>query len=191
MRSALLPFSSVLVFVVLSSASNAQDTVSRRLPIDWNAVNREATSASSTEALQTYRASSPPNLDDTRVPVLIIGSGPVRSAPRIKTQDYTYVASYALDRDATMSIMGTSLGTTLSAADAPAADLSVPSSGAFTPLDDEGNSSGGNEADYSFNKFGASYTLRLSCRQPGDERCLESAFAESVANTLVAVGGKP
>ncbi|WP_037417496.1 hypothetical protein [Sinorhizobium sp. CCBAU 05631] len=186
----------VAALLVYSANAYSQEVKEEDLVVDWPAAKAAAAEDLRTDktGIDKFRAASPGNLDAVGVPVLVTGTGPVRAAPRLKAQDKSYAAVYPLDGGATLSIMGTARGVALTGeANAPG-ELPDYQSGQFSMLDDdseEGSPPKTREADFSFVKFGAAYTLRLTCTVEGDERCLKEDFAQSVAESLVQVGGAP
>ncbi|UWU23028.1 hypothetical protein N2601_08810 [Rhizobium sp. CB3060] len=185
----------VVAFVSVANA-HAQEATEEKLSIDWDSAKAAAVADAQRDqsGVEKFRAAVPSGLEKVRVPVLVTGTGPVRAAPQVKAQDTSYAAIYLLDRDATLSIMGTALSIVVTGGDATPADVPDYQAGDFTILDDDADAKSASqpmEADYSFFKFGAAYTLRLSCKQQGDKRCLEPDFAKSVASSLVQVGGSP
>ncbi|MBP2490882.1 hypothetical protein JOH50_006678 [Rhizobium leguminosarum] len=181
--------------LVFCTSAFAQDLKEEKLDIDWPAAKAAADESlrSDKQGVDRFRAALPGNLNDVGVPVLVTGTGPVRATPRLQTQGDSYAALYPLDRNATLSIMGTARGVALSGDAGVSTDLADYDQGQFAPLDDdadEGGASNAKEADFSFTKFGAAYTLRISCADANDERCLKEDFARSVASSLVQVGGR-
>lgn len=179
--------------LVISTSAFGEELKDEKLDIDWAAAKAAAAEDLRTDkaGVDRFRASSSGNLNDVGVPVLVTGTGPVRAAPRLQAQGDSYAALYSLDRGASLSIMGTARGVALSG------NTGLPSEadyeqGQFTPLDDDVDDSGVSsvrEADFSFTKFGAAYTLRITCTEENDERCLRDGFAKDVAGSLVQVGG--
>lgn len=186
----------VAALLVYSASAYSQEVKEEDLVVDWPAAKAAAAVDLRTDkaGIDKFRAASPSNLDGVGVPVLVTGTGPVRAAPRLKAQDKSYAAVYPLDQGATLTIMGTARGVVFTGEINAPVGLPDYESGQFSVLDDdseEGNPSKTEEADYSFVKFGAAYTLRLTCTVEGDERCLKQDFAQSVAESLVQVGGAP
>ena len=159
----------------------------RRLqPIDWGDARRamEGIRGANTGTLRAFRSAVPTGIDAVELPVLVPGTGPVRGTPRFRGQTTSYAATYALP-DARLSVLGTAFaletppGTPL---EARGRALEASSAYTFTRSEDG--------ADLDFERFGASYTLRLSCEQQTDRRCATDAFLRSLAESLIVAGGR-
>lgn len=181
MRVLHLVMSSALGVTAFGVSAFAQDAVQRAWSkIDWAAAKVAAAEAGKTAGDTTgkFRASSPEGLDDVRLPVLIFGAEAGLGTPRFRGQGTAYAAVYAPER-ANLSILGSS-----SSIVAPAGLTFEHEGTAFESI--------GDGADYSFTRFGASYTLRLTCDDPlKDTRCTDPKYLAGVADTLMVVGGKP
>ena len=168
----------------------AQDQViPRRVeqPIDWQAVQQaiQTDQSRDSNAINLFRSSVPAGVDSVNVPVLVPGTGPVRASPRFRGQNNAYAAAYLLNA-AKLTILGSSIALALPADDSLAASMQAIGDSTepqFEILEDG--------TDLSFSRFGASYTLRISCSAPDDERCTKDEFLRSVARSLVTIGGKP
>jgi hypothetical protein len=170
---------------VLAQSTPAPGRV--QLSIDWDAVRRtQATDhARSLTAIQALGISAV-SLDAIKLPVLVPSAEAVRASGRVKGQGSSYSATYNLPA-AQLSVMGSGMGIGIHS-DSPFALRLEQDNSAAEELVFERSGDG---ADLSFTRFGASYTLRLSCTNAGDPRCTEEAFLRSVANSLVVVGGSP
>lgn len=187
-----MPTRKLIIFLTLIlsliGGSNAQNQTSRiSQSIDWSAVDRarEEGSQKDAQAINRFRSGVPNyrTLANVRVPVLVVGSGPVRAAPRLQEQTNSYVAFYSLD-GANLSVMGTSTSIVPGVGSALAQQVvsNDQNSGRFEKSEDS--------SDFDFTRFGANYVLRLSCVKENDKRCTERQFLQQVSNSLIVVGGK-
>lgn len=176
-----LIISSVFLVKTLAISAFAQDTVQRTLSqIDWKAANQARAEARKTaeNAIRNFHASSPEGLNDVKLPVLIYGADSDWGAPRFRGQGTAYAVVYTPER-AKLSILGSS-----SKIIAPKGLNFEHEPRAFESI--------GDGADYSFTRYGASYTLRLTCDEPlKDKRCTDPQYLTNAANTLIVVGGRP
>lgn len=157
----------------------AGEAVQRSLsPIDWKAAEQaRAQSTQSEAALKQLRAAAPTGLDQVKLPVLVLPVDGDWGAPRFYGQGTAYAVLYAPAR-AKLSILGTS-----SKIVAPAGLKLERAPGAFESL--------GDGADYSFTRFGAAYTLRITCDEPlKDKRCTDPQYLTEAANALLVAGGR-
>lgn len=156
-------------------------------PVDWSAarIARQADQVRNPEALNQFRSAVPTGLDSVALPVLVPGTGPVRATPRFRGQETAYTAAYVL-RGARLSIFGTVFAIQLSEGSAivpQIRDTPVGERYTFARSDDG--------ADLDFSRFGAHYTLRLSCERSDDSRCTSETFLQSLADSLIVAGGSP
>ncbi|MFW8634777.1 hypothetical protein [Cribrihabitans pelagius] len=146
--------------------------------VDWPAAAEAAAEAQAQDAatLAAFAATKPQGLAETRLPVLILGAKAGAAAPLFASQGTAYAAYYTLE-GAQVSVLGAH-----SVLDA-AGELKVHhETGAYE--------STGDGADYSLARFGAFYTLRITCDQPTkDPRCIEPAYLTSLADSLIAAKG--
>ncbi|MFW8595111.1 hypothetical protein [Cribrihabitans neustonicus] len=146
--------------------------------IDWPAAAEAAAAARAQDAatLDAFAAAGPDGLEETRLPVLILGAEAKASPPLFASQGTAYAAYYTLE-GAQVSVLGAH-----SVVDAQG-ELEVHhETGAYE--------STGDGADYSLARFGAFYTLRITCDQPTkDPRCIEPAYLTTLAESLIAVKG--
>ena len=180
-------FMTVSMGLLPYSTLHSQEVLRLSQPIDWVQANnvKAQTAQKDGKALALFRSAVPDQneLDKIRLPVLVPGTGPVRAAPRLRHQGVSYVASYAL-AGAKVSVLGS-----VSALNAPAestfaivlANRQSESPAVFETTEDG--------ADLSLQRYGAAYILRISCTRAADERCQWRAFLDSVAKTLIMVGG--
>jgi hypothetical protein len=175
-----LVVSSVFLMAVSSIPTLAQDAIHRALSqIDWGAAKMAAAEASKADGntISQFRASSPEGFDEVRLPVLIFGAGVGLGTPRFRGQGTAYAAVYAPE-GAKLTIVGSS-----STIVAPSGLIFEHEGTAFESI--------GDGADYSFTRFGAAYTLRLTCDEPlKDTRCTDPQYLSNAADTLIVVGGK-
>ena len=166
----------------------AQGTIPRResLPIDWSAAQADVnnTEATQSQFLTTLRAAVPTGINDVHLPVLVPALGPIRAAPRFRGQGSAYAAAYLLNA-ARLSVLGSNLALVMP-------EPKVRSTGTLPETANPRHFEMGEDgSDLSFVKYGASYTLRITCTLLTDSRCTQPAFLNSVADTLVPVGGQP
>lgn len=172
-----------LIFLIkaLAIPVYAQDAVQRTLsPIDWKAAYQAHAAADKTAkiSLKKFHAATPEGLDQVKLPVLILGAEGDWDTPRFRGQGTAYAVVYTPVR-AKLSILGSS-----SKIIAPKGMKLEHESRAFESI--------GDGADYSFTRYGASYTLRLTCDEPlKDQRCTDPQYLTSAAKTLVVAGGRP
>lgn len=179
MGGVLLTFSFTLLIV--AGAAHAQTAVQRApSSIDWAEADSAAAESLQRDAaaVEAFRHKAASSVDGTRLPVLIVGSGARLGAPQFVSQGAAYAALYAPE-GAKLTLLGSS-----SAIIAPK-DVTFAHEGTtFESL--------GDGADYSFMRFGASYTLRLTCDEPlKDPRCTKGDYLGGLAGSLIVVGGKP
>lgn len=176
-----LIISSILLIQALAIPAFAQDAVQRTLSqIDWKAANQARVEAGKVaeNAIRSFHASSPEGLDEVELPVLIFGAHGDWGAPRFRGQGTAYAVVYA-PQGAKLSILGSS-----SKIIAPKGLNFEHKPGAFESI--------GDGADYSFIRYGALYTLRLTCDEPlKDKRCTDPQYLTNAANALIVVGGRP
>ena len=157
----------------------AGDAVQRSLsPIDWKAAEQARTQpAQSDAALKQLRAAAPTGLDQVKLPLLVLPANGDWGAPRFYGQGTAYAVLYAPER-AKLGIFGAA-----STIIAPAGLKLEHAPGAFESI--------GDGADYSFTRFGAAYTLRITCDEPlKDKRCTDPQYLTEAANALLVVGGR-
>lgn len=159
-------------------AASAGDAVQRVLtPLDWPAAGQARASAAQAEAvLRPLRAMAPAGLAQVRIPVLLLPADGDWGAPRFHGQGTAYAALYA-PAGAKLGLFGSA--THLVAPN----DLKLEHAGG-------GFESIGDGADYSFTRFGAAYTLRMSCDEPlKDKRCTDPQYLTDAARALLLVAG--
>ena len=147
-------------------------------PIDWERATSDAErSASIAPALNAFRENNAAELTSIKLPVLVPNATTVQATPRIRGQGDLYVVAYTLPA-AKLSILGTSVF--FIRPDEQNYTQSAPGHRVFDRSDDG--------SDLSFQKYGASYVLRLSCAKPEDERCAKERFLNTIADSLLVVG---
>ena len=162
------------------------------MQVDWHSAQRDQRrdQAALHSENRKFRAggATQANLALTKLPVLVINTGPVRAAPEFRQQGTSYVAAYRFPR-ANLSILGSAMA--LSAPPEVQAKLTTGASGeyAFSPVNDEQEQD--DVANLTFSRYGASYILRLACERPDDDRCRKPDFLKSIAVGLANVGGRP
>ncbi|PLY42162.1 hypothetical protein CSZ94_11720 [Janthinobacterium sp. ROICE36] len=159
---------------MLAGAAGAGEPVQRVLtPIDWPAAGQAHADA----ALRPLRATAPAGLAQVRIPVLLLPAEGDWGAPRFHGQGTAYAALYA-PAGAKLGLFGSATHLL-----APS-DLKLEhAGGAFESI--------GDGADYSFTRFGAAYTLRMSCDEPlKDKRCTDPQYLTDAARALLLVAGE-
>lgn len=135
------------------------------------------------EGVTRFRAAAPAGIEQTQLPVLVPGTGPVRAQPTFATQGTAYSSFYPLT-SAQLAIMGSVGALNVPEGDPLAAQLQAGGDGREPKFDVvEGG------AELSFERFGASYVLQLTCDAESDQRCTNAEFLKSIYDTLVTAGG--
>lgn len=175
MKAPLLAALLLLAGAQASAAETVQRSISR---IDWNAVAQaRAASNQSEPALAQLRAAAPTGLEKVALPVLVLPAAGDYGAARFIGQGTAYAALYAPPK-ARLGVFGTS-----SRIVAPAGLTLARAAAAFESI--------GDGADYSFTRFGAAYTLRITCDEPlKDKRCTDPQYLTDAANALLIAGGQ-
>lgn len=172
-------WTAALLCCTLASPLVALDAGERSIrSIDWDSVRTTVDHLTSKEdpVLAAFAANQPQGLTKMALPVLIFGQEAGLKPPMFVGQHNAYVAFYQLE-DIQISILGSNsvltAGSTLKIHH---------ETGAFESI--------GDGADYSFEQFGAFYTLRITCDQPTkDSRCTLPAYLSEAAKTLIPVVG--
>lgn len=161
----------------------AQGRVTRS--IDWQAANQEMQRSRQADSagIERFRASVPTGVNEVRLPVLVLGTGPVRAAPKFGHQTYSYAALYSVD-DARVSVLGSMTALPVDPGDPLAA-----MSSRINQVERGIFESSELAADFSFQRFGATYTIRITCARENDERCINDSFLRSMAVSLIGIGG--
>ncbi|WP_050773903.1 hypothetical protein [Pseudovibrio sp. JE062] len=179
-----MEFAKVALTATLLAATTAAPALAKngveRVPtaIDWSAAKIAAkrSLARDPEAVEKFVAASNGALRTVELPVLIFGSDAKMETPQFANQNSAYVAFYTLE-GAQVSILGSH--TVLTGTE----DLT----GHHQAVAYESIGSG---ADYNLNRYGAHYTIRLTCDNPiKDVRCRKPEFLNSVVQTLLVVNG--
>ena len=172
-------FATALLCGALATPTLALESASRSpAKTDWDAVKAAAAQLPAKElhVLAAFVAANPQGLAETSVPVLLLGSAAQAEPPLFAGQPDAYAAFYQLEA-AQISILGSNshLNT--------ARDFELHHEvSAYESI--------GDGADYSFERFGAFYTLRITCDQPiEDTRCTQPDYLTKTAQTLVPVIG--
>jgi len=170
----------IWALVILPVGASAQQVTRQVQSIDWDAAGkaRDQDQNRFQTEIKRLRKVVGGQYDNTQLPVLLPKSV-VRSLPRFVEQGTSYAATYAIGQDK-LSILGSA--TALSAPESPLAKRQSAQGYVFEKSEDG--------ADLSFSRYGATYTLRLSCHNPASARCTDPAFLTQVANDLVVVGGR-
>lgn len=175
----------ILLTTVFLSTGQAVAEPRKALTIDWVAASAAAERDTKTQnSLLNKLRSGPGNDDELRdieLPVLVAGKGPVRSSPTVRGQRVAYSSSYALN-GASVAILGSA--TVLVHPDLPSAHNAAAGFSPEFEITEDG-------ADLNFNRFGANYILRISCRRADDERCTKPDFLNSLKESLIVIGGQP
>lgn len=170
----------LLAALLLAAAqAGAGEAVQRSISrIDWSAVAQaRAAAGQSDAALAQLRATAPAGLEKVALPVLVLPAAGEWGAARFYGQVTAYAALYAPPK-AKLGVFGTS-----SRIVAPAGLALARPAGAFESI--------GDGADYSFTRFGAAYTLRITCDEPlKDKRCTDPQYLTDAANALLIAGGQ-
>jgi hypothetical protein len=183
----------IVLFTLICLAAACPVSAQDRVPaqVDWGAAqhdlqrDKEAIRASN----QKFKAGGAlqSELDQTRLPVLVLNTGPVKGVPEFKQQAIAYVAAYQLPR-AVLSIMGSATALALPSEALGGLLENAGGEYVFTGVQDEESD---DVANLSFSRYGASYVLRLACESAEDKRCRKPGFLMSVAEGLANVGGHP
>ncbi len=179
-------YQTVLVTIILAAgafaeSADGQSVVQERVSrINWESALSDGRQARLTPTLTTFRDRNEGELSSIRMPVLVASPSVVEAVPRLGGQGNSYAVVYTLP-SAKLSILGTSVY--LQRSDGQLfAQASTPGTRQFDSSEDG--------SDLSFTKYGASYVLRLSCANPSDERCTSERFLNSIANSLIVIGGR-
>lgn len=154
-------------------------------PIDWaSAVSYRGDKAlTDPRKDEGTRATFPKQneLDKTQMPVLLMGNTEeFRSSPKFRQQGKSYVGYYNL-AGATVSVLGSGV----------AIDMKTAQNVEFKSMSHLSFDIAEGVTDLSFERFGATYILRISCDNGADERCLKPSFLTELSNSLFFVGGTP
>ena len=155
--------------------------------IDWVAAekSRQEDAAQDAGGIKQFRSAKIPAdvLDQTRLPILVLGTGPVRAAPKVYTQKDAYASTYRIGGDAKLTVLGSHSAIEIDDESAINNDLGVNSNLPYTiDFFEDG-------IDLNFSKFGAGYTLRITCAKPSDDRCTDKKFIVNAYESLINVGG--
>jgi hypothetical protein len=148
--------------------------------VDWDSARADAEKSSARLAeVKTFLDANNAELATIRLPVLMPDTSLIKATPRLRGQGKSYVIGYSID-GGKLSILGTSVflvreGILVQSQNTSQASRTFDIS--------EG------EADLNIQKYGASYVLRLSCEVLNDERCLSDRFLNTIADSLIVVGG--
>lgn len=173
------------LFLPFGTVSLGQEIRRTIVEPDWSAARTamEADELGDAAGVGAFRGSDPEGVNDTALPVLVIGTGPVRAAPQFSTQTTAYSAFYPLAA-AQLAIMASTGAIELTTDDVLARGLAIGSNISdpdFLPIE--------RGADLSFTRFGIRYVLELKCDNADDSRCTEPQFLQTVYNSLILVGG--
>jgi len=146
--------------------------------IDWAAAETSATETAAQEkAVSEAFLALPASAEPTALPVMVFGAAADLSTPGFISQGSAYAAYYT-EGDIQISISGSKAflqaGDALTLHHQPTAYESI-----------------GTGADYSLQRFGAYYTLRITCDEPTtDTRCTEPGYLTRLAESLFVVKGQ-
>ncbi|MFD0916505.1 hypothetical protein ACFQ14_08810 [Pseudahrensia aquimaris] len=178
-------------FLSNANAQTEQSVVEVEADIDWENVQKSIASDKDRlpPNMRSFATSSSEVLGRINVPVLVpSGQGETfRSSPLIVGDGGTYAALLS-DTGGELAVMGSSKAIQVSLDDKTDETLNtfqLSSRCDFQPMNDEGE----NSADCSFVQFGAYYTIRLTCKEANDEKCIKPDFLEKVREDLVTIGG--
>ncbi|APG48995.1 hypothetical protein [Phaeobacter porticola] len=146
--------------------------------IDWDAARSIRAGANDEDEaiINAFIARDPAGLTEMKLPVMILGANAEADLPAFQGQGNAYTAYYVLE-GAQLSIMG-------------AKTLLVNVPGLSFRHDASTYESTGDGADHMFNRFGAFYTLRITCDAPTkDTRCIEPSYLAELAQTLTVAKG--
>lgn len=170
----------VIATVCTNNYAFGQSPVEERISIiNWERAESDVKQTLAIPAFKALQERHEKELSSIRLPVLIPNPAVVESPARLRSQGNSYAAAYALT-GANLSVLGTSVF--LVRPDDQASSQSATSNARNFDRSDDGS-------DLSFLKYGASYVLRLSCSNADDERCSKDVFLNSVADSLVVIGG--
>ncbi|MFS4583464.1 hypothetical protein [Phaeobacter sp. C3_T13_0] len=146
--------------------------------IDWKAAGSAVDDLQNADATvgAAFKASSPAGFDDVTLPIMILGAEAAVDLPAFQGQGSAYSAYYKLE-DAQLSVMGAKTRLV----DVPGLSF-VNESYAYESI--------GDGADHMLSRFGAFYTLRITCDAPTkDARCIKPDYLAELATTLIIVKG--
>lgn len=164
---------------LISSAANPSDVARDHADIDWRAVDTAyKTMAPADRALaDSFAVNAARERTISDVPVLIAAQSSELGIGRFAAQRSAYTVAYTLDH-AKLSIMG-------------ASSLMRPQSGVRFMHASNQFESIGDGADFSFTRYGATYTLRLVCDEPlKDNRCMRPDYLTELAKHLIPAWGR-
>ena len=179
-----MEFAKVALATILLAATIAAPTLAKpgvervSTKIDWSAAEIEAKQSLARDpaAVEKFVTATSDKLKNIELPILIFGSDAKMETPQFGSQNSSYAAFYTLE-GAQISILG--------------------SHSVLTGTEDltehhkaTAHESIGNGADYNLSRYGAHYTIRLTCDNPvEDTRCRKPDFLQSVVQTLLVVNG--
>jgi hypothetical protein len=175
----------VAELLLTSSFARAQETTD--LPVDWPAVESAISIDKDSVATRRFRSLNNTAIDNIHVPILVPGTGPVRSTTRVAGDSNVYSGVVNIPA-ANLTVMGTTRALEITESDpaAPLVNIDRATGKCDFQVSNEGDEL---SADCGFSRFGAEYTIRIVCQIPDDPRCTSDEFLNSVRESLIAVGG--
>lgn len=176
-----------LATIVTTNLLKAKEIRRSDQKIDWIAANdaKQIDAMRDSSGIEQFRSAQIPKevLEQTHLPVLVFGSGPVRAAPKIYTQGVSYASTYSIGSDTKLTVLGSRSAIELDEQSTFVGNLEAENNVPYT-IDyfEDG-------IDLNFSRFGATYTLRLTCAKASDKRCTEKDFIEKAYESLITVGG--
>lgn len=155
--------------------------------IDWVAADKakHEDAVRDVGGINQFRSAKVPTmvLEQTRLPILVLGTGPVRAAPKVYTQGVAYASTYRIGTDSKLTVFGSRSAIALDEQSAIDGKLDVDNNLPYTiDFFEDG-------IDLNFAKFGAAYTLRITCSKASDKRCTDKKFIVEAYESLITIGG--
>lgn len=150
-------------------------TVREAASIDWKAYQLAVKATESTPE-KTRSGGFLAAIKQTELPVLMATHKAVRAAPNFHTQGTSYVANYSLP-GMEIALLGSA---SQIVASSPSTNSKDQSASTFEVNEDI--------TDLTFRRFGATYTLRASCKEANDVRCTTQDFLTQFMQSLVPIG---
>lgn len=164
-----------LTSLALAQSPPAPGTVREAAPIDWEAYQLAVKTARPLSE-KTRAGGFGDAIKQTGLPVLMATHEAVKAAPSFQTQGGSYVVNYRLP-GMQIAVLGSASQIVSSAPSAHAAATPTPT---FEVNEDI--------TDLTFRRFGATYTVRASCREANDHRCTSPEFLTQFMQSLIPIG---
>lgn len=175
------------VIAVITNSIEAKEIQRVDQDIDWMAANiaKQEDAVRDAKGIKAFRSAmiSPKVIEQTHLPILVLGTGPVRAAPKIYTQGDAYATTYRIGNDSKLTVLGSRSAIVIDEHSAIYGKFKVDGKSSYTiDFFEDG-------IDLNFSKFGAAYTLRITCSTASDKRCTDTKFIVEAYQSLIAVGG--